>query len=238
MIHVAWVFCKHCSLPECCSDILRRDCSVDANQITAVLNAVLSSIFLIISLRALYLYIRLRSSRLFVLALSMSTITLTTTFDTFGDTITQLTHLPFNTDWFLYVGQAIGFLFFFLSVVLQDQGHLRVLVRCQITVSVLVLLPLLLLPMLPALTNPFLRLALSGSRSVICFAIFFYYVSIFTHKESRFSLLMIVSFLLLSFGYLLLLPTYLLPNQELFDHIGDLVRIGGLMLLLMGFILP
>ncbi|HLZ57415.1 MAG TPA: hypothetical protein VKR06_10750 [Ktedonosporobacter sp.] len=211
---------------------------MDANQITTVLNAILSGIFLIISLRAFYLYIRVRSSRLFVLALSMATITLTTTFDTFGDSITRLTHIQLNTDWFLFVGQAIGFLFFFLSIVLQDQDRLRVLVRYQVAISMLVLLPLLFLPAIPALSNPLLRLTLSGSRSIICFTIFFYYVTIFTRKETRFSLLMIVSFLLLSFGYLVLLPTYLLPNQDVLDHIGDIVRICGLTLMLMGFILP
>ncbi len=203
---------------------------MDTNLITTSLNAILCLIFLSIAVRALYLYVRVRSSLLFILALSMGTITLTTAFDTFGANLSQLTHWQFNTDLFLYVGQAVGFLFFFLSLVIQDQTQLRWLVRWQIAISLLILLPLLIWPLAPDLPD-YLRVILSGSRSIICFIIFFYYVGVFTRKESRFALLMGISFLLLSFGYLVLIPTYLLPNQDMLDHAGDVLRICGLIVL-------
>jgi hypothetical protein len=85
----------------------------------------------------------------------------------------------------------------------------------------------------PAITKSIL----SGSRGLICFIIFFYYAIAFMDKETRFSLLMSVAFLLLSCGYLFIIPKYTTPNDVL-DRSGDLMRIAGLITLLFAVLLP
>jgi hypothetical protein len=55
-------------------------------------------------------------------------------------------------------------------------------------------------------------------------------------KETRFGFLMMLTFLLLSFGYLVIQPKYFLPHQELLDHTGDVLRILGVVTLSAGFI--
>lgn len=206
---------------------------MDANLTTNILNILLSVVFFIIALRAFYLYFRIRSARLFMLGLSMIIIALTATAD-FAATV--LKGIQLHTDWFLFVGQTICFVFILLSVVVDSEDVLRKLMRWHIVVSIVLLLPLILSPTLPDVPSPGVQTILSGLRSVICFVILFYYVGVFMSKESRFALLMMAAFFLLSFGYLVLLPTYVLPHEELLDHIGDIMRIGGVVTLLTGFV--
>jgi len=55
--------------------------------------------------------------------------------------------------------------------------------------------------------------------------------------ETRFSLLMGLAFLALSFGYLIILPKYFIPNDGL-DRTGDIMRVCGLIFLFFAVLLP
>ncbi len=200
---------------------------------TAILNIMLGFVFLLISLRAFYLYTHVRSARILSLGLSTGMIALTAAADfASGD----LPRLHLNTDWFLFIGQTVSFAFLFLSVIVNAEERLRTLAIWHVLACMFLLLLLVLAPVLPPLPNQTIQLLLSGSRAAICFLIFFYYASVFASKETRFSLFMTVAFMLLSFGYLMLILKYALPNQDLLDHIGDMIRISGVIALFVGFV--
>lgn len=200
---------------------------MDTTLIPDLLAVVLFLVALIISVRAFYVYAQSQSPRLFILGLSMGIIALTAAADFVSSHVQGFT---LNTDWFLYIGQAVSFLFILLSFVHSSDEYFRVLMRAHVFASMLVLCLLFLAPVLPDLPNVTLRAVLSGSRCAICFLIFFYYISAFLNKQARFSLLMSVAFLLLSFGYLLIMEQYFAPgsNQSVFDNAGDVTRIVGL----------
>jgi len=102
----------------------------------------------------------------------------------------------------------------------------------HVCISALLLGLFLLSPALPAFPSTALTAALSGSRSLICFGIFACYVSAFLSKETRFSFMMGLSFLMLALGYLIIFQKYLVTNATLFDNIGDVTRMIGLVILL------
>jgi hypothetical protein len=203
---------------------------MDQNLIANILSLTLFFVTLIIAVRAFYLSAQAQSRRLFILGLSMTIIALTAGAGYAGDNITSI---ALNVDWFNYIGQTLSFLFILLSFLNNSDNYLRRLTYWHIMVSVLLVMLLLLAPILPPeFPDPAVtKTLLSGSRGLICFVIFFYYVSSFMKKESRFTLLMSGAFLLLSVGIFIILPKYSQPNDTL-DHIGDIIRIGGLLTLL------
>ncbi len=204
--------------------------------IANVLSLTLFVVALFISLRACYLYFQARSRRLFILGLSMGVISLTAAAGFAGDNVTSIN---LNVDWFNYIGQTVSFLFITLSFVRSSDEYLRGLTRWHVTISALLLLLLVLAPVLPAeFPNPAVtKTLLSGSRGLICFVIFFYYVGAFMTKETRFSVLMSAAFLLLSTGYFVIIPKYSIPNVDLLDHVGDITRVTGLITLLAAVLL-
>jgi hypothetical protein len=212
----------------------RRSCYiVDPTLLANLLNILLFVVFLSIALRAFFLYAHLRSPRLFILGLSMAIIACTAAVDFASGVVTSV---ALNTDWFLFVGQAVGFAFIFLSLLRSSEVFLRRLMLLQIVCITLVFFLLFLAPTLPAFPNMATQVLLSGSRSAICFLIFGFYVTAFTSKKTRFSLLMSAAFLLLSIGYCLVLPKYFLAHEELLDQLGDGVRILGLGVLLIAYL--
>jgi len=209
---------------------------MDSNLIANVLSLSLFIISLFISLRSFYLYAQSRSRRLFILALSMGIIALTAIAGFLGDNVTVIS---LNVDWFNYIGQTVSFLFIALSLLRSSNDYLRRLMTWHIIISLLLLALLFLAPILPAeFPDPALtKTILSGSRGVICLLIFFSYVSAFFSKETRFSLLMSAAFLLLSAGYLVILPKYGYANMDMLDHVGDITRIVGSLILLSAVLL-
>ena len=209
---------------------------MDQNFIANSLSLTLFVVSLFISLRAFYLYTRSRSRRLFILSLSMGMISLTAVAGYAGDNITSIS---LNVDWFNYIGQTVSYLFILLSFFSESDSYLRSLIRWQIAVSALLLILLFLAPVLPPeFPDPAItKSILSGSRGLICFIIFLYYVNVFMDKETRFSLLMSAAFLLLCIGYSIIIPKYTTPNDVL-DRSGDIMRIAGLVFLLFAVLLP
>ncbi len=200
-----------------------------SSTIPDIIDALLLLVSIFITVRAFYLYGRVRTPRLFILGFSMALLAITAAADYASSHITSI---ALNTDWFLYLGQAVCFLFILLSLVNGSEDYLHRLTRWQVVISLLALLLLLASPVLPAFPNPAIKTVLSGLRCVLCFAIFFSYTAAFMSKQTRFSFLMGLAFLLLSFGYLVILQQYVTPNAVLLDNIGDVIRMGGLVILL------
>ncbi|HLJ33968.1 MAG TPA: hypothetical protein VKU38_09975 [Ktedonobacteraceae bacterium] len=198
--------------------------------IANTLSLTLFVVALFISLRAFYLYRKARSRRLFILGLSMGIISLTAAAGFLGDNVTSVS---LNVDWFNYIGQTCSFLFILLSLFSNSDEYLRQLMRWHIVISLLLLFLFFLAPVLPPeFPDPAItKTLLSGSRGLICLVIFYSYIMSFMAKETRFSLLMGVAFLLLSAGYFVIIPKYSIPNLDLLDELGDLTRVGGLITL-------
>jgi hypothetical protein len=182
---------------------------------------------LLISIRAFYLYTLVHTPRLFVLTLSMGVIALTAA----DNVVANLIVLKFNTYWFLYIGQIVGYFFIWLSLMGSSDKYLQSVVRWQIVASVLVLGLLALAPVLPAFPNDIVRASLSGTRALMCLGVFFCYIVAFMEKETRFSFLMASAFLLLTFGQSLGALKYFVSSPQILDSTGDITRIVGLFLL-------
>jgi hypothetical protein len=194
-----------------------------------ILAVTLFLVTLFICVRAFYTYAQLQSPRLFTLGLAMGIIALTAAADF---TSSNFASLGLNTDWFLFLGQAVSWLFIWLSLLSHAQEYLHWLMRLQVLASLAVLCLLFLSPTLPDFSATLLATVLSGSRFVICLLIAFSYMSAFLGKHTRFSLLMAMAFVLLGFGYLLIAQKFSVSNLMLFDNAGDIIRLGGLLLLL------
>jgi hypothetical protein len=194
-----------------------------------ILAVALFLVSLFICVRAFYTYAQLRSPRLFTLGLAMGVVALTAAADF---TSSNFPDLGLNTDWFLFIGQAVSFLLIWLSLLNHADVYLQWLMRLQVLASLAVLCLLILSPTLPDFTGTLLAIVLSGSRFVICLLIGFSYLLTFLGKQTRFSLWMGMAFVLLGFGYLLIAQKFSVSNLMLFDNAGDIIRLGGLLLLL------
>jgi hypothetical protein len=197
-----------------------------------VLAAVLALVMSAISIRAFAFYARLGAPLFFILGLAMGLIALTALADLAS---IHITAIQLNTDWFLYIGQSVSYLFIFLSLITSTEGYQRQLMRWQLLLSLAALFLLLLSPVLPTIPDVTIRATLSSLRPIFCFLIFLRYIALFMTKETRFGLFMALSFFLLSLGYMTILLKYASPIPGLFDNTGDLIRIAGLFLLLIAF---
>jgi hypothetical protein len=157
----------------------------------------------------------------------MTIISLTAIASYIGDNVPSFT---INLNWFKYTSQTVSFLFILLSLVRSSDRYLRKLMIWHIIVSVLLLI--LLTPLVPTEISVTAKILLGSSRCLICLLVFFYYTTSFFTKETRFSLMMSLAFLLLSVGYVLNVPKYSSHLFTLLDNIGDVTRIFGLITLL------
>jgi hypothetical protein len=203
---------------------------MDTRLIPNLIDVSLCLVALFISVRSFDVYAQFRQLRLFILGLSMVLVSLSAAADFTASYVRVIT---LNTDWFLYIGQAVGFLFILLSLLRNSESYLRALMRLNIAAFPLLLLLLFLSPVLPAIPTIEVRALLDGSRCFICFMIFFAYFAAFTSKPARFSLLMSASFFLLSTGYLMTLEHSFAPSisQYLFNDLGDITGVIGLVAL-------
>jgi len=145
---------------------------------------------------------------------------------------TILANGSFNSLWFRYIGQTASYLFIFLISLRGSEQYIQRLKWWHLAVTALLLGLLVLTPLIPISSDPKVLIILSGSRSVICFAIFLNYVGIFMNKRMRFSLLMGLAFLFITFGIWIYTMEFLLPHVLYLDYIGDGIRILGLVILL------
>ena len=197
---------------------------MDPNLIPDILAISLFLATVFTSVRAFYLYAQARNPRLFILGLSMAVISLTAA-DNF---VTNIVSLPYHTYWFLYNGQTVSYCFIWASFFRSSDEYLQRLTRWHILASLLVMGLLLLSPVLPDYPNNITRAIASGSRGIPCFGIFLCYLAAFMSKETRFSLLMSLAFLLLAFGPWIIIGKYFFSYPDLLDITGDVIRMVGL----------
>ena len=208
--------------------------NLNSTQITDILITIQAVITLFISLRAFSLYARTRDDMLFSLGLSMGVIAL-------GGIVGLISDIyfngAFNTFWLRYVGQTVSYLFIFLSTLRGSERYRRGLKRWHVFATGLLMVLLLLTPVIPTHPSATMQTVLSGSRALVCFIIFWRYVSIFFTKETRFSFLMGSAFFWITWGIVIYSLKFTLPNSLLLDYVGDSVRIVGLAILLAAFFL-
>src|SRR5436309_16058959 len=142
---------------------------MDTRLIPNLIDVSLCLVALFISVRSFDVYAQFRQLRLFILGLSMALVSLSAAADFTASYVRVIT---LNTDWFLYIGQAVGFLFILLSLMRNFENYLRVLMRLNIVAFPLLLLLLFLLPVLPGIPNVLKRPVLDGFGGLICFRIF------------------------------------------------------------------
>ncbi len=207
---------------------------MNSTQITDILLVIQAVITLFISLRAFSLFAKTRDDMLFSLGLSMGVIALGGFVGLVGDIFLNGV---FNTFWFRYLGQTVGYFFIFLSTLRGSERYRRGLRRWHVFATVLLMVLLLLTPVIPPHLSATTQTVLSGSRAVVCFVIFWRYVSIFFSKETRFSFLMGFAFFLITWGIVIYSLKFTMPNPLLLDYVGDSVRIAGLGILLAAFFL-
>src|SRR5437660_8829573 len=151
---------------------------MDARLIPNLLDVSLCLVALFISVRSFDIYTRNRQFRLFILGLSMALVSLSAAADF---TSSYVRAIPLHTDWFLYIGQTVGFLFILLSLVQSSDKYLRGLMRLNIAAFVLLLILLLLSPTLPKM-DIVTQTVLNLTRFIVCLLIFFVY---FTANMSK-----------------------------------------------------
>ena len=194
-----------------------------------LLDVSLCLVALFIAVRSFDIYARFHQYRLFILGLSMVLVSISAAADFVSSYVTVIT---LQTDWFLYIGQSVGFLFILLSLVRSSDTYLRGLMRLNIVVFAFLLILLLLSPILPPMDMT-TRTVLGFSRFVICMLILIANFSTYLSKPSRFSLLMSISFFFFTANYLMSLQQYFVPifNQYIFRDQGDISGVIGLIVL-------
>lgn len=189
---------------------------------------------LAVSIRAFYTYSRTHSQRLFTVGLSMAIVAI-------GIACSALNGSPFlppmNLAWAWYAGTSIGFFFLFLSSLMKSDEQFGLLKRWEIIATALVITVIALTPVLPAFTNPLVPVTLDILRTAICLLCFFRYLILYTSKETRFSLLMCLTFLLISGSYGILIPQLLNNQLTGFATAGTIMRIIGDIILFMAFVI-
>jgi hypothetical protein len=184
---------------------------------------------LFISVRSFDIYSRFRQFRLFILGLSMLLVCLSAAADF---TSSYVRAVALHTDWFLYIGQAVGFLFILLSLLKSSDKYLRGLMRLNILAFALLLILLFLSPVLPEM-DILTRTLLGFARLLICMQILFDYFSAYMSKPTRFSFFMSAAFFFFTVDFLMILEQYFVPslNQYLFRDLGDIIGVIGLAVL-------
>src|SRR5579883_2745365 len=109
---------------------------LQANLVQNLLAVVLCLITLFVAIRSFYIYAQTHSPRLFILGLSMGILALTAAADFYSSNAANIT---LNTDWFLYIGQAVSLLFILLSFLGNTDGYFQLLMRLQVLATALLI---------------------------------------------------------------------------------------------------
>lgn len=203
---------------------------MNSNLIPNLLDVSLCLVALFIAVRSFDIYARFRQYRLFILGLSMLLVSISAAADF---TASYITAVHLQTDWFLYIGQTVGFLFILLSLAQSSDRYLRGLMNLNILAFVLLLMLLFLSPVLPTIVIP-ARTLLGFSRLGICMLILCGYFWAYTTQPTRFSLFMSAAFFLFTADYLMFLLQYYVPtiNQFLFRDTADIAGVLALVVLI------
>lgn len=207
---------------------------MDINAIHNFFEVILIIISSLIATQAFLFYAQIRGERIFIIGLAISIIALTSLVGLISDN--GFFGIHYNVNWFKYTGQTVSFLFIFLSTIRSTDSYLRQVMRGHIATTALLILLLLLSPVMPNFPDPVTEAIFSGSRALICFLTFYCYISLFMGKETRYTLLMSFAFILMAFGYILLLPHLFTTQMNMLGNTGNFVRIIGLGALLVAML--
>lgn len=199
------------------------------NLIPNLLDVSLCLVALFISVRSFDIYSRSGQLRVLILGLSMALVSLSAAADF---TSSYIKVIALHTEWFLYIGQSVGFLFILLSLVQSSDKYLRSLMRWNIAAFVALLILLLLSPALPKM-DIVTQTVLNLIRFIVCLLIFFVYFTANMSKPTRFSVFMSISFFFFTADYLMTLEQNFTPviNQSLVVALADVAGVMALVLL-------
>ena len=199
------------------------------NLIPNLLDVSLCLVALFISVRSFDIYSRSRQFRVFILGLSMALVSLSAAADF---TASYITAVALHTDWFLYIGQAVGFLFILLSLLQRSEQYLRNLMRLNFAAFALLLILLFLSPALPMM-DIVTQTVLNLTRFIVCLLIFFVYFTAYMSKPTRFSIFMSISFFFFTADYLMTVEKNFTPvlTQSLVVALADVAGVLALVLL-------
>jgi len=206
-----------------------------STEITSLLLIAQAAITLLISIRAFALYSWTRKDLHFILGTSMGTIAVVGVVGLVGDNYFAHT---FSTKLFRYAAQLVSYTFLLFCAIRSSEQFLRWIKRWQFFFIGLLLVMLAVTPLLPSISSPLIDASTSFLRAIVCFAICLTYASLFMKKETRFSFLMALSFLLIAFGIAITTPWYFSPTTVLYLYIGDGMRTVGLLTLFITYFIP
>jgi len=199
--------------------------------ISNLIDVSLCLVALFISVRSFDIYKRIRYRRLFILGLSMALISLSAAADFSRDYVKMIAP---GLGWFVYMAQAFGFLFIFLSLLRSSNAYLKFVMLLSV-LSVLPLLALLFLSsILPGIPNDLTLALLESVRWVISFAIFFAYFIALASKSMHFNRFMAAAFFFISLGNFMSMLQSFNPILELplLTNLGDITSIFGVVALI------
>lgn len=208
---------------------------LSSREITNILIAIQALITLLIAVRSFTFYFRTRTDALLTLGLSMGVIGIGGLTGVIDDPFLNA-NPTFNTVWFRFIGQIVGYLFIFGVSLASSVRTTRILRRWHIVAVVLLFVLMFLTPVIPEKLSPGVLGTLSIVRFVASMMVFFSYLVIFFSKETRFSFLMAASFLISSVGFWIYAMKYFIPGSLIYDYIADSTRIVGLIVLYITFL--
>ena len=206
---------------------------MDIFAVTAVLLFIFSLLCLGTGIYAFHRYSLTQNERLFAVGLAM----MVTSVGIACGAIEHATFLSaFHLRWAWYTGTSIGFFLLFLSAMMRSADQFLLLRRWGIIGAVVLVLVIGLTPIFPSNPSTYVELTLNSLRVIICFFGFLRYVTLYTSKGTRFSLLMFLAFLSITFGYAIMIPQLLEPSFALLIAVGTFIRIIGAGVLFAAFV--
>ena len=202
-------------------------------QITSILLFILSLLCISTSLYAFRRYSLNGSETLFAVCLSMGI----TAVGVFCGSLNDSHLTPFNFGWAWYAGTSCGFLFLFVSSMLRSIQQFRSFRRWGVIVGAMLIMLLFVTPLLPPFPGQTIPVILNSCRTLICFLAFGRYVLLYTSKGTRFSLIVSLALLFVWVGYAVLIPQLLQTGFDQLSVIGALLRIFGIAMVLVAYVL-
>ena len=195
---------------------------------------ILSILCLGISIYVFYKYSLTLSDALFSLGLSMGTIGIAIFCGYLN--ILHLGGLTINIGWVWYAGTSSALCFLFLSSIVTSSEQMSLLKRWQIIATILFFVVLFLSPAYPPFPNALTPALLNLVHPFFCALAFCRYVMLYISKETHFSLVMSIAFLLLGIGFTMITPQLLDPTLVLVTASGAILRIFGYCTLLFAYV--
>jgi hypothetical protein len=175
-----------------------------------------------------------QSERLFVIGLAMCI----TAVGLACGAVDDLHVFPsFYLNWAWYVGTSLGLLCLFLSSVAKSSGQFRLLKRWGMIIVAVLIMVIVLTPVFPAEPSGYVAVVLDCLRTSVCLLGFLRYITLYTSRGTRFSLLMCLAFLFIAIGYVAIIPQLLDPTWNQLTAVGAFIRIIGAGVLFTSFVL-